>query len=450
MQAARNWVERGHYGRMLDDRPAGANLVFGFPVTGPIAASFRLFGVGFAQARAVTLLYFVLAASLFYLLTAELFDARLALWTTFLSLFLSPLPSASAILLARQVLGEWAMLAFLLAGALSLLAALRGRLWLVPLAALFFATASSAKTQLQPFLAVSLAAVIGVALLRRDRRAAGLVAATLAAAIAIRGLFGPLGGAFLPGWRRDPFELEPLYRVTVFVLDPAARGEALRLLLLAALPAAVGVGHGALSLRRDRSSPEHYVEIFLLALSAAWLVWFAVLSAGWPRYLFPPLYLASPFVVALLRDWSCPRAPEWMRTASLALAVQILATGLWALLRIPLIPADDSPRRVAELINDSTPANARIESFESEILFLLDRPYHYPPIDTHTAMIERHRVSDTVSVVPYDALAADPDYLVYGGFSSSANLYNSAIDRGDFRLWREIGEYRIFERVRRP
>src|SRR3712207_2846052 len=46
---ARTWAERGHYGRLLAGELAPPGLGASFPVTGAVALSFRLFGVGIWQ-----------------------------------------------------------------------------------------------------------------------------------------------------------------------------------------------------------------------------------------------------------------------------------------------------------------------------------------------------------------------------------------------------------------
>ena len=49
---ARNWVELGHYGHLKMGQPVSTSvLAAGLPVVAPIAASFRLFGIGAWQAR---------------------------------------------------------------------------------------------------------------------------------------------------------------------------------------------------------------------------------------------------------------------------------------------------------------------------------------------------------------------------------------------------------------
>jgi hypothetical protein len=52
-------------------------------------------------------------------------------------------------------------------------------------------------------------------------------------------------------------------------------------------------------------------------------------------------------------------------------------------------------------------------------------------------------------VVKYDALEADPDYLVLGGYNRYGGLYDHWVESGDFRLIKEFPGYQIYQRVRR-
>ena len=65
---ARQWVETGHYGCLLNGEAAPPILAGHFPVVASIAAGFRLFGVGVWQARLVELLYAFGALGLLYYL----------------------------------------------------------------------------------------------------------------------------------------------------------------------------------------------------------------------------------------------------------------------------------------------------------------------------------------------------------------------------------------------
>jgi hypothetical protein len=54
LSVARNWGELGHYGRLLNGELVPRGLEAAFPLTGSVALSFQLFGVGIYQARLVS------------------------------------------------------------------------------------------------------------------------------------------------------------------------------------------------------------------------------------------------------------------------------------------------------------------------------------------------------------------------------------------------------------
>src|SRR3989442_14208228 len=66
LSVARNWVEMGHYGRLLDGEPSSPGLSTGFPAIAPIAFSFRVLGVGVWQARLVGIFFTLSALTLIY------------------------------------------------------------------------------------------------------------------------------------------------------------------------------------------------------------------------------------------------------------------------------------------------------------------------------------------------------------------------------------------------
>ena len=102
---------------------------------------------------------------------------------------------------------------------------------------------------------------------------------------------------------------------------------------------------------------------------------------------------------------------------------------------------------VAALLNTRTPPGARIETYESELHFLLNRPYHYPPDQVHVDLNRRMLLGEQAPIA-YDPLAADPDYLVVGSFAGWNGLYEPVLQSGAFRLTNHVGGYDIYERVR--
>src|SRR5258706_8817372 len=68
LSVARNWAEIGHYGRLLAGQPVPRGIDAAFHVTGAVALSFSLFGVGIVQARMVEVLITVATLLVMYYL----------------------------------------------------------------------------------------------------------------------------------------------------------------------------------------------------------------------------------------------------------------------------------------------------------------------------------------------------------------------------------------------
>jgi hypothetical protein len=104
-------------------------------------------------------------------------------------------------------------------------------------------------------------------------------------------------------------------------------------------------------------------------------------------------------------------------------------------------------QRVAAFFNTQTAGDSLIETHESELHFLLERSYHYPP-DQLVVELNRRSLLQQDVIVDYDPLAADPDYLVVGSFSRDNDLYEPVLESGTFRLLFQDGLYDVYERVR--
>lgn len=102
---------------------------------------------------------------------------------------------------------------------------------------------------------------------------------------------------------------------------------------------------------------------------------------------------------------------------------------------------------MARFFNTQTDEAILIETYESELHFLLNRRYHYPPDQTHVELNRRSLLQQDV-VIDYDPLAADPDFLVVGRFSHANDLYAPVLETNAFRLLFQDGLYDVYERVR--
>jgi 4-amino-4-deoxy-L-arabinose transferase-like glycosyltransferase len=478
LTVARTWVERGHYGRLLDGEPVSVRLAGGFPVIAPIALSFRLFGVGVWQGRVVGVGFTLGALALIYYLASRLYDRSVAVGTLAVLLFMSP-PSIIGrspfsiihpVLMGRQILGEMPALFYLLAAYTCFLLAMQRTLWFMPLAVVFWGIALRTKAQVLPFWTVSLLIPLGIMLVRQRWKTACLIGTgLLASLVASRSLLW-LQQTLTDGHTIPEAPIHGLYGVTALVPVAHIRIIALLVTLTVGLPTLLGLSHATWRVVRNHdkvglNGKLEVVRLALFALAGSWLGWYVFLSVGWPRYVFPAMFIGSIFVAVLLRDLTNQFSlSSTVNRAGYALRyLRFTRQGVGALLAIVLISttvpgtlrmlhqfytvdADTSALQVADYLNSHTVPTALIESYDSELFFLLNRRYHYPPDQISVELLRRYHLGQDAPI-DYDPLAADPDYLVVGLFSREWQLYDPVLATGAFRLRHVFGLYEVYERV---
>ncbi|HSH81494.1 MAG TPA: glycosyltransferase family 39 protein [Herpetosiphonaceae bacterium] len=471
MSVARNWVERGHYGRLLSGQLAPSGLEAAFPTTASVALSFRLFGVGIWQGRLVGVVFMVASVVVLHDLARRLYNRSVAVASLAVLLLLSMLPDLHPLTLSRQVFAEMPMMFYLLAGHTSFLLTLRRSLWFMLLAVGLWGLALITKGQVQPFLVVSLVVSLLTALLRRQWKMAALLGIALLGSFAVWKVLIWLQGLVLRDHRLPTTPIDGLLTWVALTPFSLRREGALLIALLFGLPTLLGLGYATwqwLKALRNKvpSDPRNIVRLALLALAGSWFAWYALLSAGFPRYLFPPVFVGSMFVAALLDDLtdhfslSSLRRSRRFSSSPKGFALRVARPLLlFVLIAVPLpvtcgmlyhhyiANADTTPVEVARFLNTQTSPDALIETYDSELHFLLNRRYHYPP-DQISGDIMHRRVIGGSEPIDYDPLAADPDYLVVGEQIRKWRLYEPVLATGAFRLLRRFGDYDVYERVR--
>ena len=472
MNVARTWVEQGHYAQLLNGQPAPPGLSAAFPSVLSVALSFKLFGIGAWQARLPSVIYTLIALGLLYWLGKRWFDHVVAITAIGLLLITSTDPFVSPIFMGRQVLAEPIMLACLLGGYVCLGLALAGGRWrlLTLLGAIgLFALGLIAKAQPLPFWIVSLMLPLIVTVVARQWSKAAMLALTwFGAYLAMqRGAIGlwtwlqPIASPPIPG----------LMDITAAVFVPQVRLTVVALTLQMALPTVIGlIAYGWPWLRAWRSprSPavRDVVRLMLFGFAASWLAWYVLLSRGAPRYAMPGLFVGSLFAAVVVvkaigrvRQRGHVRlavVASWVLISVLIAMVVLNLTWVVGLLRANVYPGV-AAQDAAEYVNQQAPADALVETYESEVMFYLQRRYHFPPDETHVELVlqqlDEYNQSQAVSTsdlhVNYDPLAADPDYLIVG---PPDNLwyapYATVLNSGAFRLVFTAGRYQVLERVR--
>ncbi|MEK9136862.1 MAG: glycosyltransferase family 39 protein, partial [Bacteroidota bacterium] len=427
LSVARNWVELGHYGNLLVGQPAPATMAGQFPVVVPIALSFKVFGVGIWQARLPGLLFTVCSLLLLYYLTSRLYNYTIA-WLVLGFVLLLPVKwGLHPFFIGRQALGEMPVVCFFLAGFACFLHVERRIAVFLPLTVLFWGIALMTKEQAVPFFAVCCVLSAGVLLMKRQWRRAGVLVVALAASFGVRQLLLELKEIVLRGHSMPPAPLSGLTESVAVVLDPSVRISALKFFFLFGIPMIAGLTY---QMRKDfvgkePSSHIGLIRFMLWSLASSWFAWFILLSVAWERYAFPPMFMAMPFVAALMYDltggWNMRFTVDRLRSVLRARRVRVedrgsvAATALLALMcfltsaavyRFSISPTDSSIVEAAQFLNEHAKPDRVVETYDSELFFLLNCLYHYPPPQMDVEYIQRTWLHKSGGF-QYDPLVAD-------------------------------------------
>ena len=181
LSIARNWVKLGHYSQIMNGTFVSASMLnVGFPAIVPATLSFRLLGVGVWQGRLPFVLFTMGSIILIYHLAKRLYDRSTARGVIAVLLLMSTVPEVNPLVVGRMALGEMPSMFYMLAGYLCFLRSLRKpSLIYLFLTCLFWGLSLITKLQPLPFLASSLTVAFFLLWLRRSRRLAGVVGASL-------------------------------------------------------------------------------------------------------------------------------------------------------------------------------------------------------------------------------------------------------------------------------
>jgi hypothetical protein len=105
---------------------------------------------------------------------------------------------------------------------------------------------------------------------------------------------------------------------------------------------------------------------------------------------------------------------------------------------------------MADQIAIIVPPDAVIETWEWELAALtVHRAFHYP----HQLVLQqtlRDYAREGTFNLRYDALQADPDFLLQGPFSAWTGIYTPAVLAAHFRVACAYGPFTLYARVRPP
>jgi hypothetical protein len=469
LQVARNWVEGGYYGRLLNGEPHPVGLSAASPLIAPVAVSMKLLGVGVWQGRIVGVWFTVGALIILYLLARRLYNQHVAWGTLFAAILMTPHLATNPIYMGRQVMAELPMMFYLLAGYLSLIFALDRAWWIFP-GVVFWGIGIAAKAQPLPFWLVSMLIPLGLSLLFRRWKFASLVSVGLVGGFYFYKGFALFQDYLLRNHTLTRPPLQGLFKAVANTRAHSARQMALYMTLLVGLPTLIGLVYALWQLskraiKRKTLHERELVQISVLTLCGSWFVWYSVFSIGWARYFLPIPFVGSVFVAALLSDLTQGFDISFTVSegASVLKGLNINRKTMGALFAILMVSIfsyftltqwyiayfrqpSTAVFKVADYLNSRTPPNAVIESYEPELLFLLDRPYHYPPDQMDVDLI---RIGlDEIQSIDYDPMPFDPDYIVVGSFGEYGHIYDSIIQSSLFHLVFQHDPYRVYARFR--
>jgi hypothetical protein len=471
LSVARNWAEIGHYGRLLVGQPIPRAIDAAFHVTGSVALSFWLFGVGIVQARMVEVIITVATLLLMYHLIRRIYNVSIALGALILMTVLPAYIGLFPLYIGRQVLGEMPAMFFLLAGYLAMLSVQQHAVWALSLVVLFWAFALITKLQVLPFWTCSLLVPSLVAMYRRDWKSFSSWVIALVGSFAGSRILLVLSEDLLQAKSGIAEPIRGLYEVSALVTSIPARMFALIVVVLFGIPTLLGFSYEIWSLIKSRNKIQwtyaEQVKVAILVLAVSWFAWFVVFSVGWIRYIFPATFLGSIFVAHMIYDLTRGYDVAYTLQQGLTLfsgrgfnkeavgallVLMIVVTSVprtaMAVYKAYVLDADNSVQQTAEFLNSQTRPGALIETYDSELLFLLNRPYHYPPDQIVVELIRRTFLYEDYTHIDYDPLAANPDYLIVGPHSKQWQLYDPVLRTGAFRLLQSYKRYQIYERVR--
>lgn len=475
LSAARNWIVHGHLGNYIDGQPVPPRIPLRFPVAVPVAISMKLFGIGIWQGRLPGVIFTIGTLLLYGYLISKMYTRKTGIAAQLIAVCLSPY-MFNPIISGRQIMAEMPMMFYLLGGySLVWLALTRHKLWGIG-AALLFGIAIHAKLQVPPFWIVSMGLAFLVAVKHRHWNLVRLLSWIAVGSIASAIIVFLIQNSLMPGSFADQELLKLLLNTSVLSLTWSIRERAIYIAAIFALPILLGyIWAGRRILRtlfvRNVEVNEHLqtgeinkeiMRAAIWGLGASWLVWYITMSSYWIRYLLPAYFIGIIFITAFVgehtQDFNL--GTIFPQTARLLFRGEVKKKNIIALTFILifsvslglmlgtfriLFPATKwQPEVAAQYIQENIPLSAKVETYESELLFLAPEfNYHLPP-DLVSMELYRRADINLQYAIDYDPIKAKPDYLVVGPFAQTYGLYSDQLINEWFDPVTDIGGYQIY------
>lgn len=468
---ARTWLELHHYGCLILGEATGPRLTTGYAATLSARLGFAWFGVSIPAGRSLFALQTFAAIICMFLLVRSIWGYRVAVATVAVLIFFPCDWRLHPLLFGPQAWGEGPMLLFIVLGYAALTRSLTSTCLWCPVASFFFACAMFTKLQSRPFIMIGLLAAGVLAYSAPHRRAAlhavacGLLAWYLEPYISAVGYYSAPHAATI---KREGWGMEGGAEVLGFVLAPHIRLAVLKFTVSQMWFLICGfvfmlVSH-RLVLRRIEDPAKQVVAQSIGLLSGTWFLWFVCLAMSFPRYAAPAIFFGSPFVACWLAhlshdfDWRATigdyrnlfafRGRLGKKCIFAGLSTLLVVQILFSVYQTSLFLRSDlevnqALHQTAEYLNSTTSHNAVVETYESQLLFLLRRKYHYPP--DQVSLDNTATSQGRTKTIDYDPLRGNPDYIVTGPWNDAVfHVYDTVVRDGRLKKVRDFPPYSIY------
>ncbi len=438
----------------------GPSIGIGPTVMLPVAAAFRLFGIGLIQARLVMIAYLLVAIAAMFGLARAIGGARMA-WLA--GAILVGSQAINLLEWGRQMVGEVPALAFLALGWLAWLKAEQAtRARTLVLAGVSFGLAAVTKSQTALILIPTLFVTWLANLIFYRRLPQRYFLIPLIITVACFGAWQVIALAFLgPGTLAENLDLLRQFSSgAAFVFSPKLIAQSAKNLLgfdvFAGWLAPILVYGLTISLRRSADG-QRWGNLMIFVMGG--LAWYVFASISWLRYAFAPLAMAALVAARLIDDLLVrfdPRPRAWwaaLQRGDFRAAIAPAALAVFALMSLAPLgltarqivdPPEPSALQVADYLNANVSREALIETWEPELGFLTDHRYHFPPHILLDTAVRSVWLDGPAPAERYDFTAESPDYLVVGAFAEYTGMY--PLDRlaGRFQLIASFGAYDVY------
>jgi len=461
LQVPKNLVLYGKYAMKSSEgfRYFDPSLTTGPTVLFPIAALFKIFGIGLVQARIVVVTYAIALLVLLYRFVRSMDNWRTALVAVGL---LVSAPWTAFLVLGRQVMGEVPAFTFVLLGLY---------LWW-----------NSIDKESRAF-SMGSGVAFGLAVLAKPQSALiwpalvliGLVDRLYYRSLKARHWLFPclISIGFLGAWYGVQWAV---LGTNEFLAQLELTGSATGATLAVVLPRRIlanlnGLGRsgyliwglpalvyqGLVTVRKKRSGVK---EFFVISVVLIWLLWFVFGSVGWERYAFTPMGLTCIFIARLFHDVTDGfhvkkrglisevvnghTGPALGKLALILLPFSLIIYGLLAQINTIATEADRTPQAFADYLNAHVDKSEVIETWEWEIAFLTDHNYHHPAFEVLEAMIRHVQFGAPFDETMYDFRQFHPKHLIDGPFSKWTQLYPKEFLQQQCELVTRVGKYDLY------